>query len=52
MTVPNCQVQKLIKEHCNDECSNWSTCPLAELLMKTVVNLFSSYEPRIRGEPE
>jgi len=43
--TPECEVRELIRECCNDTCPEWSTCTLAEIIMKTVINLFDSYKP-------
>lgn len=43
---PGCQVQKLIRSLCNEDCLDWGTCPISKMLLKTAVNLFESYDPK------
>ncbi|MBA7613303.1 hypothetical protein ES703_20549 [subsurface metagenome] len=44
--MSKCEVFKLISSLCNEECPKWSTCPIAEMILKHAISLFANYNPK------
>ncbi len=45
-----CQVRDLIQSLCNEKCPDWDTCPIAEMIRKKAIDLFTSYKLKQEAE--
>jgi len=43
--MSECGVRRLMRSLCNEECSDWDTCPIAREVRRIAIRLFAGYDP-------
>lgn len=42
--MAECEVRKLIRKICNENCHDWGTCPISKMILEKAVDMFASYD--------